>query len=135
MADTGSWVMVSRRLLPYTQIGIEEWCGLSADFDLVPHTGCTGSTAYCIDTGQRYMYEETTDAWYPMPSSGSGGGGGSLPDGYTQYAGSYSVTPAAASPQILLTANKLLQNNVTVAKIPYTEVDNPSEGVTVSIAS
>lgn len=134
MVDTGSWVLVSRRLSPYTQKGIEEWCGLSIDFDMIPHTGCTGSTAYCIDTGERYMFEETTDSWYPLPSS-SGGGSSGTPEGAIPYTGSYNVTPKASGPQVLPTANKLLKNNVTVAKIPYSETDNLADGVTASIAS
>lgn len=139
MMDTGTWVLVGRRLPPYVspsdeRKGIESWCGMSSDFDLVPHTGCTGSTAYCIDTGERYMFEETTDTWYPMPTSG---GGGSVvpPEGVDIYAGTYSVTPKANQSQVLSTANKLLKNNVTVAKIPYSETDNLANGVTANIAS
>lgn len=66
MTDTGSWVLVGRYLLPYTREGRESWCGLSTDISKLPHTGVTGSTAYCIDTGERYMYERTTDKWYSI---------------------------------------------------------------------
>jgi len=66
MADTGSWVLVSRTLNPYTQEATEGWYGLSKDLDKLPHTGGTGSTAYCIDNGAFYMYERTTDTWYPQ---------------------------------------------------------------------
>lgn len=69
MIDTGSWELISRRQPPYPEPGskaIECWCGLAADMDKVPKTGCTGSTAYCVDTGDRYMFEETTDSWYPQ---------------------------------------------------------------------
>ena len=128
MMDTGSWVLVSRRLPPYSRPdskAIESWCGLSADLDMLPKTGCTGSTAYCIDTGDRYMFEETTDTWYPMASSG---GGGSVPEGVDP-------TPKAAATQVLPTSNKYMKNNVTVAKIPYSETENASEGTTVSIAA
>ena len=117
MVDTGSWVLVSRRLPPYPRAGskaVESWCGLSADLDMLPKTGCTGSTAYCIDTGDRYMFEETTDTWYPMLSSG---GSGSAPEGVAPYTGPY------------------MKNNVAVAKIPYSETSNASEGTTVSIAA
>lgn len=136
MTDTGSWVLVSRRLPPYPKPNsraIESWYGLSADLDMLPKTGCTGSTAYCVDTGDRYMFEETTDTWYPMASSG--GGGGSVPEGVGSYTGSYNVTPKASMTQILPTSNKYLKNNVTVAKIPYSETDNASDGTTVSIAA
>lgn len=135
MVDTGSWVLVSRRLPPYSRPdskAIESWCGLSADLDMLPKTGCTGSTAYCIDTGDRYMFEETTDTWYPVLSSG---GSGSAPEGVAPYTGPYSVTPKASVTQILPTSSKYMKNNVTVAKIPYSETSNASDGTTVSIAA
>ena len=135
MMDTGSWVLVSRRLPPYPKPdskAIESWCGLSADIDKVPKTGCTGSTAYCVDTGDRYMFEDTTDTWYPMASSGSGG---SVPEGVDPYVGSYNVTSKAAATQVPPTSNKYMKNNVTVAKIPYSETSNASDGTTVSIAA
>ena len=65
----------------------------------------------------------------------SGGGGGSVPEGVGSYTGSYNVTPKASMTQILPTSNKYLKNNVTVAKIPYSETDNASDGTTVSIAA
>lgn len=132
--DTGSWVLVSRRAQPYygqEAKTIESWCGLSADFDKVPKTGCTGSTAYCIDTGDSFMFEETTDTWYPMPS----GSAPAVPEGVETYAGVYNVTPKASTTQVLPTANKFMKSNVTVAKIPYSETDNASDGTTVSIAT
>lgn len=78
------------------------------------------------------MFEETTDTWYPMLSSG---GSGSAPEGVDPYTGSYSVTPKASVAQILPTASKYMKNNVTVAKIPYSETSNASDGTTVSIAA
>ncbi|NBJ87886.1 hypothetical protein [Acutalibacter sp. 1XD8-36] len=78
------------------------------------------------------MFEETTDTWYPMPSSG---GSGSAPEGVESYTGSYSVTPKASVTQILPTSSKYMKNNVTVAKIPYSETSNASDGTTVSIAA
>lgn len=65
------------------------------------------------------MFEETTDTWYPMVSSG--GSGGSAPEGVESYAGSYNVTPKVSMAQILPTSNKYMKSNVTVAKIPYSE--------------
>lgn len=77
MEETGSWVLVSRTLAPYKKTGVEKWRGLSVDLDRLPRTGDTGSTAYCIDTHEEFMYEKTTDRWYSMPTqNGSGGGGG-----------------------------------------------------------
>lgn len=69
MGDTGSWVLQSRTLNPFIKDSTEateSWYGLSRDLDKLPHTGGTGSTAYCIDTGAFYMYERTTDTWYPQ---------------------------------------------------------------------
>ena len=77
MEDTASWVLVSRMWSPYKKALIEKWRGLSRDMDKLPCTGDTGSTAYCIDTGEEYMFEKTTGAWYSVPNqNGSGGGGG-----------------------------------------------------------
>lgn len=59
----------------------------------------------------------------------SGGGGGELP----WYDGSYTVIPSKTG-QTLPTANRSMRSNVTIADIPYSEVSNPSGGLTVSIA-
>lgn len=40
--------------------------GLSKDVAKLPHYVATGSTAYCIDTRDAYMYEKETDTWYPQ---------------------------------------------------------------------
>lgn len=60
------------------------------------------------------MFEETTDTWYPMLSSG---GSGSAPEGVAPYTGPYSVTPKASVTQILPTASKYMKNNVMVTVI------------------
>ena len=56
--------------------------------------------------------------------------------GYTPptdaYEGTYEVTPTDYE-QYLYTANKLLENNVTVHKTPYSEVSNVSGGYTATI--
>lgn len=49
-----------------------------------------------------------------------------------RYEGSYQVTPAVSS-QTLDTSNKLMQADIVVEKIPYTEVSNNSGGTTASI--
>lgn len=49
------------------------------------------------------------------------------------YQGSYIVTPIANLDLLLETANKVLQDDIIVNKIPYTEVSNLSGGYTVSI--
>ena len=66
MEDAGSWVLQSRTLNPYSKEATESWYGLSKDLAKLPHTGGTGSTAYCIDNGAFYLYERTTDTWYPQ---------------------------------------------------------------------
>ena len=59
-----------------------------------------------------------------------------LEDGTLQkYEGTYSVTPSTADAQTLPTAEKYLENDITVQKIPYYEVDNSSGGTTVYIGS
>lgn len=131
-ADTGSWTLVSRCLMPYSRDGLEAWCGLSTDFDKLPHTGATGSTAYCIDTGARFMFERTTDTWYPMSSEN---GGTTLPAEMIPYVGSYTVTPAASEAQVLATANRFMTSDLTIDEIPYAETENSSLGKTVSIAA
>lgn len=49
------------------------------------------------------------------------------------YTGDYEVTPSADETQTLYTAKKYLHSNITVEKIPYSEVTNPSDGLTVTI--
>ena len=59
-----------------------------------------------------------------------------LPDAdtteYDVYEGEYSIIPKIET-QTLNTANKLMQSNVIVEKIPYAEVTNSSNGKTVTI--
>lgn len=45
---------------------IYEFIGLSKDISLLPKVNSigTGSTAYCADTKELYMYEKTTRQWY-----------------------------------------------------------------------
>lgn len=43
--------------------------GLSSDVTLLPNemeNTITGSTAFCVDTGEVYFYEETTKTWYQV---------------------------------------------------------------------
>ena len=43
--------------------------GLSSDVTLLPNemeNTITGSTAFCVDTGEGYFYEETTKTWYQV---------------------------------------------------------------------
>lgn len=56
-------------------------------------------------------------------------GGDALP----WYEGAYVVTPKVGE-QTLETRNKSMRNDVTVEAIPYSEVSNPSGGLTANIA-
>ena len=48
------------------------------------------------------------------------------------YDGSYEVTPTLVQ-QILQTKNKTMVNDLTIKSIPYSEVTNTSNGITVTI--
>lgn len=43
---------------------IRNYDGLSKDVSKLPHYVETGSSAYCIDTGDIYIYEKSSDTWY-----------------------------------------------------------------------
>ena len=49
------------------------------------------------------------------------------------YDGAYSVTPKVYEETTLETKQKLMQNNVTVSKIPQYQVSNDADGVTLII--
>lgn len=38
--------------------------GLSKDIDKLPHYVDSGSSAFCLDTGDFYRYLKSTDTWY-----------------------------------------------------------------------
>lgn len=48
------------------------------------------------------------------------------------YNGSYEITPTIEQ-QILQTKNKTMINDLTIKSIPYSEVTNTSNGITVTI--
>lgn len=50
------------------------------------------------------------------------------------YDGETIVTPSASEDKILHTADKMMVSDVTVEQIPYSEVSNTSNGITVTIA-
>ena len=52
---------------------------------------------------------------------------------YDIYDGEYDVTPSVSEEQTLHTANKVLENDITVRTVPYIETSNPSNGITVYI--
>lgn len=49
------------------------------------------------------------------------------------YDGEFIVTPSADNEQTLQTAGKYAESNITVEKIPYSEVSNTAGGTTVII--
>lgn len=51
------------------------------------------------------------------------------------YDGEYVVHSEAHEVQVLPTANKQLEKNITVEKIPYYETSNLSDGITIYIGS
>lgn len=56
----------------------------------------------------------------------------SLPIGYEEYVGTYTVIPKTEA-QTVQTANKHLSNDINVDAIPYHAVGNESGGNTVTI--
>lgn len=52
--------------------------------------------------------------------------------GTETYKGDYTVIPKVEE-QVMETKNKTMTDNVTVLKIPYSEVDNLSDGQTITI--
>lgn len=52
---------------------------------------------------------------------------------YDIYSGEYEVIPSTNSEQVLKTASKLLSRDVVVAKVPYFETSNDSNGKTAYI--
>lgn len=59
--------------------------------------------------------------------------GASSGSDYETYTGEYAVTPKPFETQILRTANKVAVKDITVEKIPFEEVANPSNGLTAYI--
>ncbi len=57
------------------------------------------------------------------------GGGGSRP----HYTGDYIITPLVNDQVILETQGKLMDDDVTVLRVPYLETSNPSGGNTAYI--
>ena len=49
------------------------------------------------------------------------------------YDGAYDVTPSAVDDQTLYTAQKMMDADIKVKKIPYKEVSNTANGITVTI--
>jgi len=64
--DLGSWVCskVSKDNT-YGTLQVREYFGLSTDIDKLPKYEdlATGSSAYCVDSGDLYMYNADSKTW------------------------------------------------------------------------
>lgn len=105
------------------------------DTDVPTKFNNRGKWVIKVDNVEHYRFPEFTNGYFghegnPQPTIIEAGTGSSNVE---IYAGDYSVTPQADSEQELSTAQKFLEDNITVEKIPYTEVSNTSDGVTVYI--
>lgn len=68
LIDLGTWVCTSVDRNGDGRLNIRNYEGLSADVPKLPHyidLG-TGSSALCLDTGDFYKYEKSTDTWYQI---------------------------------------------------------------------
>lgn len=70
----------------------------------------------------------------PSKLSGKVNVGGTIKIEPEHYDGEYEVTPSI-EPQVLETNQKFMDDDVTVKKIPYAEVTNTANGITVTIGS
>ena len=69
LPDLGSWVCTSVDRNDNGEFNISNFEGLSADVSKLPkyETGLgTGSSALCLDSGDLYKYEKSTDTWYKL---------------------------------------------------------------------
>lgn len=109
-----------------------------------------------VDDGKDAIWYRITRSNTLVPlDSGGGGGGSDLPnvteedndkflkvvDGKWSaahlpvYDGEYAVVPSTENDQLLETAQKLMDANVKVNKVPYAEVTNTMGGTTATIGS
>lgn len=66
VTDLGSWVCAGvKRDHTYGDKQFREYFGLSTDIAKLPKYDdlATGSTAYCVDNGNLYMYNATSQTW------------------------------------------------------------------------
>lgn len=92
--------------------------GLSKDVEKLPHYVDTGSSAFCLDTGDFYKYLRSTDIWYKMGNMQVSCGGGGVSD-YNDLNG---------KPQI---NGVTLQGNMTLEDLGIFEIMNESAGTPV----
>lgn len=92
LPDLGSWVCTNVKTNDNNEFNIRNYEGLSADISKLPHYENlgTGSSALCLDTGDFYKYEKSTDTWYKIDiafNSGNSGGTGEIGEGYAYLVG------------------------------------------------
>ena len=64
--DLGSWVCTSvKKDETYGTFQVREYYGLSSDVSKLPVYDdlCTGSSAYCVDNGDLYLFNATAHSW------------------------------------------------------------------------
>lgn len=70
LPDLGSWVCTSVDRNDFGEWNIRNYEGLSSDVSKLPkynNNGLgTGSSALCLDTGDFYKYEKSTNTWYKI---------------------------------------------------------------------
>ncbi len=86
--------------------------GLSKDIEKLPHYVDTGSSAFCLDTGDYYKYLRSTDTWYKIKGIQSSSSGGGVSD-YKDLNG---------KPQI---NGVTLQGNLTLEDLGIKETNTP----------
>ncbi len=55
------------------------------------------------------------------------------PPAHPPYTGSYEVTPSVVGEQVLQTKDKYMTDDLVILEIPYSEVSNTTDGITVYI--
>lgn len=110
--DLGSFVATSARGKK------RNYEGLSKDVEKLPHYVETGSSAFCLDTGDYYKYLRSTGIWYKIGNNQASGGGSGVSD-YNDLNG---------KPQI---NGVTLQGNMTLEDFGMFEIMNVSAGTPV----
>ena len=110
--DLGSFVATSAKGMK------RNYEGLSKDIEKLPHYVDTGSSAFCLDTGDFYKYLRSTGIWYKIGNNQASCGGGGVSD-YNDLNG---------KPQI---NGVTLQGNMTLEDFGVFEIMNVSAGTPV----
>lgn len=80
--------------------------------------------------------EQLSGSLSPIASlSGSISEAAVKPPAHPPYTGSYEVTPSVAGEQVLQTKDKYMTDNLVILEVPYSEVSNTVDGITVYIGN